>query len=565
MPRARAFILDAMRSLAQQVAFVPRDAARRQLESVRTLVSTVRADDLSGWSDVEYKITKFRSEKRPEYVNLQVVGASLARDLNELALRLSARAPEAAADAYTTSQLARAWKVSERTLHRYRSLGLLFCWVQRTRMRAGSHTLVVGIRKSDAIAFRQLHARRIERAGAFSRMDDSTRRAILSRGASAAATGERRITSAARAIATTVGRSRESVRTLLKKHPSASDGKLAGRPSREPRAGALALSAFRQGSGAAQIARRLKCSRAAADRLVQQARGADLRRTAGGFLLKDVEIPSTFWRENAREVLLAPRSVRADLMGASPIVNGMRWLAMAPSTLTAAASAVASSARMMAVRYLLWSAQRAAGVLPVSRPPERTLDQIDTDLRWARLILRTLFSGAMPTVATRLKAWSGVDPMQFTAADSTRLLTLAAKTLLEVVLEADPIQIADQRIKLVRALALALDRRLISVALPARTSRAGAAAGAATAGGTAGAAMREPLDLVAPWLRPADTLARRVARLDQHADGVALWHQRLGWDGARPQTVQEIAHELKKPVGVVARMLSRAIARQSTE
>ena len=94
MPRSGAFILDEMRSLAKQLAFLPSDAARRQLNATRTLLEQINPSELYGWNDVIWRITQFRVEKRSKQSELKIVGESLSRDLVELALRLSRRTPE---------------------------------------------------------------------------------------------------------------------------------------------------------------------------------------------------------------------------------------------------------------------------------------------------------------------------------------------------------------------------------------------------------------------------------------------------------------------------------------
>ncbi len=549
MPRTRAFILDAMSSLAQQLAFIPRETAVRQLECVRALHESIHRDDLYGWSDIEYQITRFRSEKRSSQADLRVVGASLARDLNELALRLSARAPHTTADAWTLDGLAKSWNVSARTLHRWRALGLLCCWVRRSTSRAGAHALVLGVRKNDAAAFRAANSERIARASAFSLMTVATREKILARASQVSAVGERRISTAARTISREVGRSRESVRALLKANPTASQGRLTGRARPDKRTLSIALAASMRGMGATQLAKRLSCSRARADRLVQQARGSYLQSVSHSFLTENSKIPATFIRADAREVLLAPPAVQATLLSAKPIVDAAEWMSMKPSVVRLADAGGIDSARMMAVRFLLFTAQHQSKALTHPRPTELALDRIDTDLRWARLILRTLLANAMPTLATRLKVWSGIDPLHFSRADGAGALNLAARTLVEVVLTADPVQIAENRIKLTRAVALAFDRRVTALAVPSRSGGSGE---------PEGAAIGEPLDSVMPWHQCAQTLARRVAKLAPSPQ-CALWHQRLGWDGTAPQTLAQIATAQRKPVGVIARALNGAI------
>lgn len=544
-----------MASLAQQLAFIPRETAVRQLEWVRALHESIHEDDLYGWSDIEYQITRFRSEKRSKQAELRVVGASLARDLNELALRLSARAPSTPSEAWTLPGLAKSWNVSARTLHRWRALGLLCCWVQRPTSRAGAHALVLGVRKNDAAAFRAANSERIARASAFSLMTVATREKILSRASQVSTVGERRISAAARTIATEVGRSRESVRALLKANPTASQGKLTGRAKPDKHTISIALAASMRGMAATQLAQRLSCSRARADRLIQQARGMYLQSVAHSFLAENSKIPATFARADAREVLLAPSCVQATLLSAGPIVDAAEWFSMKPSIVPLADASRTDGARMMAVRFLLFTAQRQAHALTHPRPTELTLDRIDTDLRWARLILRTLLASAMPTVVMRLKVWSGVDPLHFSRSDAAILLKGAAQTLVEVVLAADPIQIAENRIKLTRAFALAFDRHLTLLEKPTEVQRTS---------DSKGGLMREPLDALMPWHHAAEALARRVARLDC-SPVRALWHQRLGWDGTAPQTLAQIATTQCKPVGVIARALNGAINQPKRE
>ncbi len=552
MPRSRPFILDAMESLAQQLAFISKETAVRQLERVRALHESIHRDNLYGWSDVEYTITQFRSEKRSKESELRVVGASLARDLNELALRMSARAPHLASEAWTLPALAKSWNVSERTLHRWRAFGLLCCWAHRPSSRAGAHALILGVRKVDAAAFRSANASRTARAGAFSTINDATRQQILARASQEAAAGERRISEAARKIATDLGRSRESVRALLKANPEASRGMLAGRTKRSTRAASLALAASRRGLSATEVARRLNCSRASADRMIQRERGSYLRSIAGLFLTRESEIPVTFARADAGEVLLAPAGVHSGLLSAEPINDPQRWLSMKPSALSPADAVRIDAARMMAVRYLLFRAKSQALALPLTRPTELALDRIESDLRWVRLILRTLFVSVIPTVVTRLKVWSGIDPLQFVDEDAARTLELAARVLVEVVLESDPVKIAEHRVKLSRALALAFDRRLVSLAIPTRVS---------IGSEQNNRLMHEPLDVVLPWHHATEVLTRRVAMLSSSPQRT-LWHRRLGWDGSAPATLAQLAAAERKPNAVIARTLNAAIAQQ---
>ncbi len=551
MPRARTFVIEEMGSLGAQLSFVPAESARRQFECLRKVLSEVRPDGLYRVHDIEYRITQFRREQRSKQADVQAVGSSLVRDLHELALRLTARAPLSPAEAWTLRQLAAHWRVSTRSLHRWRARGLLCAWVLQSAPRAGAHARVLGVLRDDALAFATAHRALLARASTFSVMDANTRQRILAEAGALARAGERRISRAAAAIASRVGRSSESVRGLLHAHPSASSGLLVGRRKERSGAQAVALRWFMRGEGASRIARRLGCSRAAADRLIQRARCESLTDASHLLMPASAVIPSTFARADASEVLLAPDGVWSNLLSAAPLVPTHHWLQLKPAAMPPVARVARECQRMMAVRYLMWSAQHEIGRLTKPRPTERALDQIETKLRFARLILRALMADLMPTVVNRLTVWSGVDPTRWGSRDVSRVLQLAAQTLRDVLFDADPLQLASQRVKLPRAFALALDRRLISAQRPSSP---------ATRQGDTRVAMREPLDLLCPWQRHADALARRVARLERGSVEESLWHMRLGWDGNPPQSLANMARALRKPVGVVARQLGRAIA-----
>ena len=464
MPRSGAFILDEMRSLAKQLAFLPSDAARRQLNATRTLLEQINPSELYGWNDVIWRITQFRVEKRSKQSELKIVGESLSRDLVELALRLSRRSPEEFASGVTIPKLAQEWRVTERTIHRWRKVGLAACWMRRsTAIRSGP--LVMAIRKVDAAAFAASHAPLLAHAARTNRLTPTVREAILRHAGESAAKGERRISIAARAIAKDVGVSAESVRALLVKNPAASKGKLVGRKPRAPQAETLAFAAWCRGLGPAQIAEKLGCSQPAADRILHKVRAQFLALHADAFSPKEVEIPTTFARDDAREVILASDAVCNNLCSASPMRDAREWFASKGNV------ALGSGAQLMAVRFLLWSAQKSTRVLPSIRPSEKILDRIETDLRWARLLLRSLLIQSMPLIVTRLKIWSGGEIELLTPDTQKKLLVLCAESLLTVVRESSPANIASGRMRIERAVSQSVERQLISLNPELRTSK----------------------------------------------------------------------------------------------
>ena len=555
MPRSGAFILDEMRSLAKQLAFVPSDAARRQLSAIRLLLEQIQPQELYGWNDVIWRITQFRIEKRSKQNELKIVGESLQRDLTELALRLSRRAPEEFGSGWTIPQLAREWRVTERTIHRWRKMGLPSCWMRRSAsIRSGS--LVMIIRRVDAASFAASHLPLVQHAARTKRLTPSMRDAIFRHANESAAKGERRISVAARSIASEVGVSTETVRALLAKNPAVSKGKLVGRKPRVTRDETRAFAAWCRGMGPAQIARTLRCSQPAADRLLHKVRMQFLRSHADAFLPPNVEVPPTFAREEARDVILAPLSVRGDLSAAAPMRDARAWLDFgtvdrASPTVAKAGNAIGDGARLMAVRFLLWSTQRSTRDLSSGRASERQLDRIETDLRWARLLMRSLLIKSMPMIVTRLKLWSGGDIERLAPEGIKQLLVVCAESLLMVIHESDPANIASGRVRVDRAVSLAVERRLISMTPDLRASPR-------TVRGPI--PMRDPMDEVCPWQIAADALARRVARIPASLGGRTLWWMRLGWEGDRPMTSAEMSLSQGKPISVIAGILGRAIS-----
>jgi hypothetical protein len=402
----------------------------------------------------------------------------------------------------------------------------------------------MAIRKVDAAAFAASHAPLLAQAARINRLTPTVREAILRHAGESAAKGERRISVAARAIAKDVGVSAESVRVLLVKNPAASKGNLVGRKPRAPQAETLAFAAWCRGLGPAQIAEKLGCSQPAADRILHKVRAQFLALHADAFSPKEVEIPTTFARDDAREVILASDAVCNNLCSASPMRDAREWFASKGNV------ALGSGAQLMAVRFLLWSAQKSTRALPSIRPSEKILDRIETDLRWARLLLRSLLIQSMPLIVTRLKIWSGGEIELLTPDAQKKLLVLCAESLLMVVRESSPANIASGRVRIERAVSQAVERQLISLNPELSASKSILGQPIPT---------RDPIDVVCPWQISTDALARRVGKISAGAIGRELWCMRIGWDGNAPMTIAQMSQSQGKPISVIAGMLGRAI------
>ncbi|MEN9669009.1 MAG: hypothetical protein RLZZ386_916, partial [Planctomycetota bacterium] len=148
-----------------------------------------------------------------------------------------------------------------------------------------------------------------------------------------------------------------------------------------------------------------------------------------------------------------------------------------------------------------------------------------------RLLLRSLLIQSMPMIVTRLKIWSGGEIELLTPDAQKKMLVLCAESLLMVVRESSPANIASGRMRIERAVSQAVERQLISQTPELRTSKSILRQPIPT---------RDPIDVVCPWQISSDALARRVGKISAGASGRELWCMRIGWDGNAPMTIAQM-------------------------
>lgn len=506
MGRHGSFSLSCAASLAAQLSFVPAETARRQITAVRMLLPQLAPGALVEWASVVQRITGFEVEG--EERGLQVVGMALRRDLCELALRLSARAPELNGTAMTLRQFLRETGASVRTVHRWRRLGLPACWMRRSRTVPS--TTEIAFRRADWEAFR---------AGVLG----------------GAFTPSPRVRRAKDARVPRVRQPKRQKRGLQTRR---------------------VLAAARLGVGAAWLARDLGCSRLAADRLLLGERAALLSRLASEWLPPRSAIPPTFRRDDASEVILEVSSVQRGLLPAAHLRQMSHWCSMLREARASDAqrqTAAQESARMIAVRFLLWRAREGVRRLDSRRPSAMKLDRIETDLRWARGLLRTLLAEAIPELAKRLRPSLGAQLLNDAVA--AEVLVWSAKSLASVVLQSDVQKVADGRIRVGAAVALATERRLAAADVDSPRGKTSL---------RSDAPLREPIDHTLAWAmigastaRVAAAMLRRTAHDDERAQRCCgCWLERAGWDGTMPRTMQEIARRRQEKPEQIARWCS---------
>ncbi|GIW74327.1 MAG: hypothetical protein KatS3mg103_0849 [Phycisphaerales bacterium] len=276
----------------------------------------------------------------------------------------------------TLADLAERWGLSERTVHRYRPLGLACRSVRsgRTRRLVFSPSVVE--------AFESRLGRRVSAARRFSRMDPAERtravravRELLDRG-----TGR---TAAIRAVADELGRSPEAIRQAV----GAQDGRDDRWP---PRARRLALRAHDRFIEPSAIAQRLGREVGATRRMIDAGRLARLA---------SLDLPP--WPAAEPRTTVQPSQVPVGAPGA-------RWLADLVAEMRQASAPNPASERA-ATAWARYLCARARGTLATVRPAAlraQPIDQAETDLLWAARLrveaLRPLLGLILRVVEARL-------------------------------------------------------------------------------------------------------------------------------------------------------------------
>ena len=194
----------------QQVRFAPRDKKLEQVERAEKLLHEIHTDRTYTYEYLCYRITDYRPEVTP---NCRISGGDAIHDLRLFVEDVSDAANVPAEDAgepvLTVSELSKLFKVSTKTISRWRQQGLVsrrFVFDGRKR---------VGFLKRSVDLFVEHNRERVERGERFSQLTDMEHDAIVERA--------RRLTRAGgcpseviRRIARRMGRSVETIRYKLR-------------------------------------------------------------------------------------------------------------------------------------------------------------------------------------------------------------------------------------------------------------------------------------------------------------------------------------------------------------
>lgn len=207
------YLNPALRQLRdQQVRFAPRDKKIQQVDAAEQFLAEIDPKRVYTYPYVCYRITRFRSELYPD---LKITGAELAHDLplfiEDLSDAADIPAKEAGEEVLTVEELSRHFRVSTKTISRWRQKGL----VSRRFLFHGRKR--VGFLASSVARFVERNRDKVVRGMHFSQLSEEERRAIIERARRLALAGACPAEVTKR-LARVSGRSTETIRYTLKQH-----------------------------------------------------------------------------------------------------------------------------------------------------------------------------------------------------------------------------------------------------------------------------------------------------------------------------------------------------------
>lgn len=207
------YLNPALRQLRdQQVRFAPRDKKIQQVDAAEQFLAEIDPKRVYTYPYICYRITRFRSESYPD---LKITGEELAHDLRlfieDLSDAADIPAKEAGEEVLTVEELSRHFRVSTKTISRWRQRGL----VSRRFLFHGRKR--VGFLASSVARFVERNREKVVRGMHFSQLSEEERRAIIERARRLALAGACPAEVTKR-LARVSGRSTETIRYTLKQH-----------------------------------------------------------------------------------------------------------------------------------------------------------------------------------------------------------------------------------------------------------------------------------------------------------------------------------------------------------
>lgn len=539
MPRVARFKIAAIEDLLRQLEYAPPETRRRQMEAAERLIADVDPQRNYPIDFIVYRITGYRSDRSDEPVTL--VGQALVPDLVNLVQTLSEelhlRVAEFAQPPLPIESVAAHLNVSQKTIQRYRKQGLVCKYVM---FDDGVKRLAC---TADALErFASQHAPQLQKAAKFSRINGAAEADILQQARALREREHLSLQEAAARIGDAIGRAHETIRLLLRRHDrTATQPIFTTRGPLSDRDIILIHRAWQRGIETAPLMRRFGKSKATIHRAVNRRRRDMLR----NLWISHVALP-TFDLPQAEAVILSAPAVNAD-MSVPHLDDALQMIEHARQP--AAIRPEIEDALVAGYNFLK---KRAAEAIPFlgEWPSSDALDVIETDLRWATVLCRTLVWLALPAALRRIEHNLHRPLREQLGDEIIALIELAAHIVCAEVESVDPSR--GQRLE--RVTALAMDKSLAKTVIPQMEGRAAMRHAPGTL------LIDDPLQRLCAWdgwLMLRRDLRPHVAALDSPMRQII--ELRYGLSGTPPLTIDAIAGRLKVSRVKVTRLVQRAI------
>lgn len=529
---------------------------RRDAERAEALAADIEPAGTYPEDFVVFRVTGSRpSIDRPAMLR----GAELLADLSAFVERLSHTARFSVRDvrsaaggdgALDADGICRRWKVSRRTVERYRRQGLV-AW--RALGDDGKPRLLFRAKAVDA--FERRNGEVLRRAGSFSRIEPEIEAKILRRALRYRRRFGCTINQAARRLGERFNRSQEAIRLLIRR--SEARGALgAERIFNDPapltaRQRRVIFRAMLRAIEPTRIARRYRKPRGSVQRAFNLERAERLRGLLASGALAAHRGP-TFDRPDAPEVILGAAPAHSGLGGASE-TDLLRFVESASTPVVPVG--VEESLRAVAYNYLKDDVGRRIAALDRLFPSTTELDVIETRLRWAARLKAELLRPELRLVVQNLEAGLGCSLKDLRAAEARAVIEAALERACAALDSFDPFK---GRGRIASPLGVAVNKlaakwvreRAIDLPLPAKPGAR--KPGRATPRLTAGTPIEDWTRRVEPWqkfVEPDRRLRPALAALD--AACIAVLARRFGWQGPgnekgeAPLTVGDLSKVMK--------------------
>jgi RNA polymerase primary sigma factor len=291
---------ESLAQLLAQLRFASEKQCLKQLEAAEKLLLIIDRDREYPFDFVYFRITGFHPKDLPEQQTIQ--GGPLADDLHIFISKLSGQFAQPVAGqsekVYTIEELASAFGVSTKTIHRWRKKGLA---ARNFIFADGKNSL--GFLQSAVDSFIQSNPELISRAKTFTRLTKYQKQQIIKQAAALAAGIRMSRHQIIKKIAAKVGRTHETIRyTILQYENAHPERPLFKRPAGvvDPTQAAEIYRLFKQGTGIRDLMKQFNRSRSSIYRLIN-------RRRAKAILAQKIEfVPNDeFLQKDAKDKILA--------------------------------------------------------------------------------------------------------------------------------------------------------------------------------------------------------------------------------------------------------------------